>query len=50
MPAKSLGRLAMVYAIGELQNSLPLKQCCVKEIRITLLIEVMHFYIAKGFG
>ena len=25
MPVKSLGRLAMVYAIGELQNPLPPK-------------------------
>ena len=25
MPAKSLGKLAMIYAIGELQNPLPHK-------------------------
>ena len=27
----------------------PLKQCCVKEIWITLYLEVMHFCITKGF-
>ena len=33
MLAKSLGTLAMVYAIDELQNPLPpVNQCCVKEI------------------
>ena len=31
-PAKSLGTLPMIYAIIELQNSLPVKQCCGKEI------------------
>ena len=50
MPAKSVGILAMVYAIGELQNPLPVKQCCIQEIRITLLVEVMHFYKGKGLG
>ena len=28
----------------------PLKQCCVKEIWITLYVELMHFCITKGFG
>ena len=34
MSAKSLGTLAMIYAADELPS--PVKQCCVKEIGITL--------------
>ena len=49
MPAKRLRTLAMIYAIVELQNPLPVKQCCEKEIWITLLVEVRHFYKGKGF-
>ena len=32
MPDKSLGTLAMIYAIVELQIPSPVKQCCGKEI------------------
>ena len=44
MSAESLGTLATIYAIGELQNTTML---C--EGDMNLLVEVVHFYITKGF-
>ena len=50
MSAKSLGTLPVIYTVDELQNPLPVKQCCLKVIGIVLEGEVMPFQIAKGFG
>ena len=44
MSAESLGTLAMIYVIGELRNKTML---C--EGDMNLLVEVVHFCIAKGF-
>ena len=49
MSAKSLETLAMIYAIGELQNPLPRKTMLCKGDMKTLLVEVMHFYKGRGF-
>ena len=35
MPAKSLGTLAMIYAIVELQNPLPCKTMCKGDMNIS---------------
>ena len=59
MPAKSLGTLAMIYAIGELQNPLPRKtMLCKGDMNISVevntvvenQVEVRHFYKGRGFG
>ena len=36
MSAKSLGRLAMIYAFEEIQNPLPVQQCCLKVLGIAM--------------
>ena len=50
MPAKSLGTLAMIYAIGELQNSLPRKKILCAGDMNNPAGRGDAFYITKGFG
>ena len=54
MPAKSLaislGTLAIIYVVHELQHPLPLVQCCATEIWIILHVQVIHFNITMMRG
>ena len=50
MSAKGLGILAMVYAIGELQNPLPLKAMLCKGDMNDSASRVMYFKKGKGFS
>ena len=49
MPAKSLGTLAIIYAVHVLQHPLAPHTMCATEILIILYIQVIHFYIAMDF-
>ena len=37
----------MIYAVDEIQNPLPVKQCCLKVIQLTLEGEMLSFHMAK---
>ena len=50
MPAESLGTLAMIYAIVELQNPLSHKTMLWKGDMNISASKVMHFYKGKGFS
>ena len=49
MYAKSLGALLLlIYAVDELQNPFPVKQCCLKVMRIAFEGEMVSFPNSSG--